>query len=355
MTEPTKAQDIGVARGGFLVAATGPDGSVEVVGKNRGLLWHASNGSGGWTSETVVDDYPNATGSLVRGPNGMVIFYCDGTNVVRADWTGSAWTVTPIRAGLFEGYGAVDVADVAHVGYMVRQGGTGIDDTYVAAPDATGPIATAPIVRPRAGGVVGSRIPTRIKWTGGDNLSGWATARVRQRTNDGSWTTIGSDLTASSVKRTLAPGSTTYAFAVQGTDWAGNTGDWATGPAVRLAVKSQANRMITYRGAWSAARASGYLGGSARTATSKSASATVTFTGRAFAWIGKYGPGYGSARIWVDGVLRATVSSHRKRTTYRPIVWSIAWSTSATHTIVIKPAGTAGHPRIVIDGIVTVR
>jgi hypothetical protein len=216
-------------------------------------------------------------------------------------------------------------------------------------------VATSPIVRPRAGGIVGSTVPTTVVWRGTDNLSGWAISSLQQQRNGGTWSTIGSGLTAKSLNRALAPGLTTYALRVRGTDKAGNTGAWAAGPTVNLAVAPQTNAAIKYGGTWTSLGAASYLGGSAMTAYSTTAFATIRFTGRGFAWVGKYAASCGSAKVWVDGVLKATVSSYRTMTAYRPIIWSIAWSTSATHTIVIRPADTAGHPRIVLDGIVIVR
>ena len=42
-------------------------------------------------------------------------------------------------------------------------------------------------------------------------------------------------------------------------------------------------------------------------------------------------------------------------TAYRQVVYSVQWPEVGTHTIRIKVAGTAGHPRVDIDGILVLR
>ena len=207
---------------------------------------------------------------------------------------------------------------------------------------------------PAKGAVVTSKVPVSVSWTGADGESGWATSQVQQQTNGGAFATVGTSLPSKSLSRSLAPGSTTSTFRVRGIDQAGNIGDWATGPTVKVSLLQGSNKAIHYGGTWHSARRSTYSAGSTRYATSKSASASITFTGRGFGWVGTYGSTRGSARIWVDGKLVATVSSHRSGTTYRPIVWAISWATAGSHRIVIKPAGTAGHARIDLDGLVLV-
>jgi hypothetical protein len=62
----------------------------------------------------------------------------------------------------------------------------------------------------------------------------------------------------------------------------------------------------------------------------------------------------GQVKIYVNGVFLAKVDL-RGATKYRDVAWQKTWSTSATRTIKLVVVGTAGRPRIDLDGFVTLR
>jgi hypothetical protein len=95
---------------------------------------------------------------------------------------------------------------------------------------------------------------------------------------------------------------------------------------------------------------SGYWGGADRFATARGATATIRLTGRSFAWVASRGPSRGTARVYVNGVLAKTVNLHASTVSKRRVVFATSWSTSATRTITIRVMGTAGHPRVDLDG-----
>ena len=68
------------------------------------------------------------------------------------------------------------------------------------------------------------------------------------------------------------------------------------------------------------------------------------------AWVSRKGPNRGQARVYVDGVLAATVNLYQTTYVSKVVVFTKTWSTSGTHTIKIVALGTAGHPRIDLDG-----
>jgi hypothetical protein len=85
---------------------------------------------------------------------------------------------------------------------------------------------------------------------------------------------------------------------------------------------------------------------------SSGASASITFTGSAFAWVPAYGPNSGKAKVYVDGALAATVDL----TSDVPDTWTFhrpgftkSWATSAKHMGKIVVVGTLGRPRVDID------
>ena len=97
----------------------------------------------------------------------------------------------------------------------------------------------------------------------------------------------------------------------------------------------------------------GLLGRQARYATQAGATASITFTGRAFTWVGAVGPTRGTARVYVNGTFVKSVDLHATTAAARRLVYSVAWSTAALRTVTIRISGTAGHPRGDVDAFVT--
>jgi hypothetical protein len=93
-----------------------------------------------------------------------------------------------------------------------------------------------------------------------------------------------------------------------------------------------------------------WWGGTLRASTKAGATATYRFTGRSAAWVSDTGPTRGKAQVYVDGVLRKTVDLRAATAHARQVVWSIAFSSSRTHTLKIKVLGTPGRPRVDVDG-----
>jgi hypothetical protein len=88
--------------------------------------------------------------------------------------------------------------------------------------------------------------------------------------------------------------------------------------------------------------------------TKLNASASFTFTGRNLAWVGTKGPGYGSAKVYVDGALWKTIDCHAGSTLKRQLLFRYFTGLSnSTHAVKIVNVATAGHPRIDIDGFVS--
>jgi hypothetical protein len=84
------------------------------------------------------------------------------------------------------------------------------------------------------------------------------------------------------------------------------------------------------------------------------ASASYRVSARAIAWVAGRGPGHGKAKVYIDGVLRATIDLGA-RTDVRHVVFAYRWSSLAIHTIRIVNAATAGRPMIDVDGIIVLR
>ena len=83
------------------------------------------------------------------------------------------------------------------------------------------------------------------------------------------------------------------------------------------------------------------------------ASKTMTFKTDAlyFSLIGDKCAACGQLRVYIDGVLTATVDTYRSTTAVRQALYSKAFSSTAVHTLKIVTLGTAGRPKVLIDAI----
>ena len=188
----------------------------------------------------------------------------------------------------------------------------------------------------------------RTAWAACD-ADGIASFTLQRQANGGSWTTVAlGSPTSTSINQSLTKGST-YRYRVRATDGVGGTSAYAYGPSFVPRINDQTSASITYAGGWSTGSPSSCYGGTVRYASSAGASATYTFHGSSAAWVAYKGPTRGSASVYVDGVLKATVSLYAATKAARPVVYAFNWSANGTHTIKVVVAGTAGHPRVDVD------
>jgi hypothetical protein len=285
-------------------------------------------------------------GTQVVGSGNWSARLGDGANpLVWAKTGGSTFTFTPPRTG--------------DVFVEWNQGTTDGDflDAYfdppVRYPDTTAPVATAPgqAVRPS---VFGSSVPLTVDWSGSDRGWGVASYQLQRSVNGGAWSSVTlSNPAARSAAVNAAPGSTVR-FRVRAKDKAGNLGSWAYGTSFRVTTVSDADASIAYTpGRWRVASEASALDGAVH-ATSRGGSATLHVSARAVAWIALRGPHLGRARVYVDGVLRATVDLSADSQS-RAVVFAARWGTVGTHTIQIVNAVTFHRPVIDVDGFVVLR
>jgi hypothetical protein len=113
--------------------------------------------------------------------------------------------------------------------------------------------------------------------------------------------------------------------------------------------------VISYSGTWYYATAISYIGHHSKYATAAGASATATIIGNRVGWLGRKGPTSGTARVYVDGVLKATINMYAATTQIRQLLFTYSWSAIGTHKLKIVVNGTAGHPRVTLDQILVLR
>ncbi len=113
----------------------------------------------------------------------------------------------------------------------------------------------------------------------------------------------------------------------------------------------------TYRGTWAGASLLNNWGGSTRVSKIAGSNVTFTFTGTVAAIVLSTGPTRGSFKVYTyEGTtwrLWRTISTYSGVNAYRKTLWAIRWPEPGTHAIRVVVVGTAGHPRVDIDGFMT--
>jgi hypothetical protein len=124
---------------------------------------------------------------------------------------------------------------------------------------------------------------------------------------------------------------------------------WSAGYATKSIQDNSAS--VHYSSGWIRVSHRGYSHGTVRSTNKRGATASLTFTGTGVSWVGPTGPTRGRAKVYVNGVYKATVNLFS--TTFRPsrVVFRMTWKSSATRTIKIVAAGTAGRPTVAVDAL----
>lgn len=215
--------------------------------------------------------------------------------------------------------------------------------------DVVAPRATAPLAR-LGTGLFGD---VRLTWTGSDAGSGIDRYEISRSTDGGGWVALGSSHGAATTVH--AATAHTYRFRVRAIDWAGNTGAWMLGSTFKVTGITESSSAVTFSRSWTLRTDPRWWGGRERSTSTAGATASVSFNGRSFAWVGSTGPTRGRARVFVDGVLVATVDLGASSNHSRRIVFARSWATSGHHRIVIQALSTRGRHLVDVDGFVILR
>jgi GH25 family lysozyme M1 (1,4-beta-N-acetylmuramidase) len=274
---------------------------------------------------------PGTSGAFSESPTG-------GTSSVLTLTTSAAASPTPV--------GTYPLTITGDGGGLSRT-----TTVNLAVTDGIAPAAVAPVPSLATGQLGSTTAPVRISWSASDP-SGIASYRVHRQVNGGSWSTVSlSSATSTSVTQTLTRGAT-YRYRMSATDRQGNATAWTYGPPFKTILAQQSNSAVSYGGTWRTVVTTVASGGSLKYATAAGASATYSFSGSSAAWVAYRGPSRGSARIYLDGVYHSTISLYASTNTAKRIVFAARWASPGSHTIKVVVVGTAGHPRVDVDGFV---
>ncbi|HVA85392.1 MAG TPA: phosphodiester glycosidase family protein, partial [Candidatus Saccharimonadales bacterium] len=219
--------------------------------------------------------------------------------------------------------------------------------------DTTPPVSGPPLLSLVRGDILGSTVPIQVSWPAATDVGvGVASYELQANVNGGGWKTVNSGTALNRYIRIADARGANYRYADRARDGAGNVGSFATAPSVRVVVLSEASKSIVFKGGWTRITSPSYDGHAAMSTRTPGGSATYTFVGSSFAWVSALSPVRGSADVYVDGVLRATLSLFSKATIARQMVFTKTWTSSGRHTIRIVALGTAGHPRVDVDAFI---
>lgn len=301
----------------------------------------------GWYGQDVTVSF---TASDDAGGSGVkrILYWTDGAESTNGPRVidGASGSVTIVASGETRvWFSAIDNA-----------GNRGADDLVVVKIDRAVPQASAPAAAFTANQTAGSAtIPLTVTWSGSDGESGVARYELQQKTNSGSYQSVATSGSATSVTRQVSPGSV-YQFRVRAIDQAGNAGPWAVSAVLApTAVDSTAAR---YTGSWKRQAHSGAYRSSVHYATAAGATASATLNGTSLAWLATTGPDRGIARVYVDGVLYGTVDLYSSRTTTRTLAFVVSDLAPGNHELKVEVAGTRNRQsranRVDVDAFVAI-
>ncbi|MDQ1710973.1 MAG: hypothetical protein QOE45_423 [Frankiaceae bacterium] len=353
---------------------------------DQGDTWvAAADGSGpamiGTTATIDEAGLSVAGGTLAADTNAPAAAVIDATGVIAATSATITWT------------GGPDVSEYAVVrkphgdpaptsptdGTLVYDGAartataTGLTagtvyDLYVFAIDASNnvaPVSAAHPVRPFGPPVVTappltSTVSTTVKfpvsWAGSapqfQVLSGEKT-----RSSSGVWSAgpvfkTWYASTASKSQTFTGLQGHTYYFLARALDGYGNTTTASPVKASMVPFNENYSAMAYSAGWTTSSSASRYLT-TLRGSTTKNASMTMRTETAAFTVIGDKCAACGQLRIYVDGVLKATVDTHAASSLVRQVLYAgpVLAGGVKLHTIKLVVVGTAGRPKVNLDGV----
>jgi len=222
--------------------------------------------------------------------------------------------------------------------------------------DRSAPTTSAPRVTVISNATLASgALRVRLDWSASDaGPAGIATYDIARSVDGQPFKLLKGGVSAKSYGAAVTSGHT-YRYEVRAHDKAGNISGWKAGTTIKPTLVQQTSALVHFTGPSGTASKSSYSGGSTRYLAAGGASAWLQTSARSLSFVTTRGPGRGAVRIYVDGVLQATIDLVAATTTYRYVAFAKTWSTVGTHRITVVAVGTPGRPRVDVDAFGVVR
>jgi len=207
--------------------------------------------------------------------------------------------------------------------------------------DHSAPTTSTPTVSLRAGTTLsGGTQRVNVTWTGSDvGPSGIASYDVARSYDGKPFEIVGSAITGTTFGWSMTTGHT-YRFEVRARDKAGNVSGWKVGPTLTPAIVQQSSSAVHFTGSSTTTSYASYSGGTQRNLAAAGASVSYTTSARSLSFVTTRSPTRGTAKIYIDGVLAATVELNASTSTFQYVAFSKTWSSVGTHTIKVVSVGT---------------
>lgn len=218
------------------------------------------------------------------------------------------------------------------------------------------PPVETPISPPDVELLAGTRLGgenARVEWDEDDARPSTTVYELQRLVGD-SWTEVALDDPAQPVLETVIRPNRAHQFRVRLVDGEGNAGPWYSGDRFVPRLVQNPDPAFTWSAGWRKGWTDKASGGSLGYSGRAGAQATFTFTGRALALVGTYGPKRGVARVYVDGELEAEIDMYAPTMRWRRIWFTRQWADSGPHSVVVEVVGTAGRPRVDVDAAIYV-
>lgn len=212
-------------------------------------------------------------------------------------------------------------------------------------------ITKAPAPSFETGHLGTTSVPISITWSGTDATSGISHYDLEESVDGGAFSLAASPPTAKATVNLNSGHS--YQFEVRAADKAGNLSGFTAGSKFTLTAVQETASAITYTTGWKTQALTGSYGGSVKFATVSGKKATLSFSGSQVAWVSTIGSNRGSAAASLDGGTATTVSTNGTALKTAMVVYTKT-VTAGTHSLVLNVLGTAGHPRVDVDGFLII-
>ncbi|HZI45222.1 MAG TPA: Calx-beta domain-containing protein, partial [Ilumatobacter sp.] len=186
-------------------------------------------------------------------------------------------------------------------------------------------------------------IPIRVSFTATDP-SGIASTNLQQKVGTAAYVNIPlAPANATTKDLFVAPGSTTRRFRARATDGASpaNTCAFSTGSAFRIRARQNGSSSVVQSGAWTSVSNTNHYGGSVRHTSVAGRKQSLTAVMTDVALVSTRASDRGMAKIFIDGIERATIDLYSASTQYRRVVYQFSFAgPAASHTVELRVLGT---------------